>query len=391
MDGDPRRPHPFQQYTVGTDGADATEEVFPVDAGAPDRPGGDQADPTYSGARGWRPEGYRRSRDEMSDTGEALPPVRGGGAPPAVAAMLMSRRRPHATDCTLSLVLAQTMPVCLLLVVNVEADAETREVVDSWTARRPEVEYLPVADNVGPAGGVHLGIETLLRRRPDAEFIALFEDDDPPPEDGSLARLVGHLERHSPSRRVGGVGFHGARFSWRSAVLRRPALSEDGYADVDYLGGGAMPVFRRAMLVDVGTYDPTFFFGFEELEFGLRARAAGWRLHIIAGGSGRHPTQWHGGGRKALAEWNWRRYYSLRNLIVILLRRRRRLTALQVALGRGIVKPLLWLPWRPSSAVRHLRYNSLAIYDALAGRLGRTVPPGDIGVTDDEAARNWPA
>ena len=311
----------------------------------------------------------------MSDTGEALSAVGRGPAPhAAVAAMLVSRRRPHDTDRTLSRVLAQTVPVRPLLVVNVEADAATREVVDAWAAGHPQVEYLPVVDNIGPAGAVHIGIETLLRRRPDADYIALFEDDDPPPEDESLARLVGHLERQLPDRRIGGVAFYGARFLQRWAILRRATVSDDGYADVDYLAGGQVPVFRRALLEEVGTYDPTLFFGFEELEFGLRARAAGWRLHVIAGGSGRHPT---GAGRPGtLPEWNWRRYYSLRNLIVILLRRRRRLAALQVALGRGIIKPLLWLPLRPSSAVRHLRYNFAAIRDALGGRLGRTVPPG---------------
>jgi GT2 family glycosyltransferase len=304
---------------------------------------------------------------------------------PAVVAMLVSRHRPRTTDHTLSRVLAQTIPLRLLVVVNVEADPETQKVVDAWAARRPEVEYLPIADNVGPAGAVRMGIETLLARRPDAEFIALFEDDDPPPEDGSLARLIGHLERCTPAQRVGGVGLHGACFSLRSAVLRRPELSEDGYADVDYLAGGWVPVFRRALLEEVGGYDPTFFFGLEELEFGLRVRAAGWRLHIIAGGGERHGSKdrWRPGGR-ALAEWNWRRYYSLRNLMVILLRRRRRLAALRVAVGRGIIKPLLWLPARPSSALRHLRFNVVAIRDALAGRMGRTLAPTGPGPTDDD-------
>ena len=295
-----------------------------------------------------------------------------------VAAMLVSRRRPQATDHTLSRVLSQRMPVCLLVVVNVEADADTQKVVDAWSARHPEVEYLPIADNVGPAGAVRIGVEMLLRRRPDAEFIALFEDDDPPPDDEALARLVAHLEQFSPAERVGGVGLHGACFSWPLAVLRRPALSKDGYAEVDYLAGGAVPLFRRALFEEVRAYDPTLFFGFEELEFGLRARAAGWRLHIIAGSDdwprrkGRGRVGW-----AALEEWNWRRYYSLRNLLVILLRRRRWITALHVALGRGIIKPLPLLAVRPSLAVRHLRFNVAAIRDALTGRLGRTVPPSE--------------
>jgi GT2 family glycosyltransferase len=296
-----------------------------------------------------------------------------------VAAMLVSRRRPEATDDTLSRILSQTMPVCLLVVVNVEADADTQKVVEAWSARHPEVEYLPITDNVGPAGAVRIGVETLLRRRPDADFIALFEDDDPPPDDQSLAHLVGHLEQFAPVERVGGVGLHGACFSWPLAVLRRPALSEEGYAEVDYLAGGAVPVFRRTLFEEVGAYDPTLFFGFEELEFGLRARAAGWWLHIVAGGNDWQRRKGRGGmGQAALEEWNWRRYYSLRNLLVILLRRRRRITAVRVALVRGILKPLLLLPVRPSSAVRHLRFNVTAIRDALTGRLGRTVAPGDL-------------
>lgn len=296
---------------------------------------------------------------------------------PNVAALLVSRQRPLETDRTLSRALTQTMGVSLLLVVNVEADVETRAVVESWTKRRTEVEYLPLDDNVGPAGAVHIGVETLLRRCPDAEFIAFFEDDDPPQGNDCLAQLVHHLGRQAPSRRIGGVAFHGGCFSPRWALLRRPALSGDGCAEVDYLAGGSVPVFRRALLEEVGGYDPTLFFGFEELEFGLRARAAGWRLHILDGYAGqprRTMTQRQGG--RQLVEWNWRRYYSLRNLLVILLRRRRRFAALHVALGRGLIKPLLWLPREPSAALRHIRFNVRAIRDAAAGKLGRTVTPG---------------
>src|SRR2546425_13352119 len=155
--------------------------------------------------------------------------------------MLVSRRRPQATDHTLSRVLSQTRPVCLLVVVNVEADTDTQKVVDAWSARHPVVEYLPIAENIGPAGAVHIGIETLLRRRPDAEFIALFEDDDPPPDDESLARLVGHLEQFAPGERTGGVGLHGACFSWPWAGFRRPALAKGGYAEADSLARGGAP------------------------------------------------------------------------------------------------------------------------------------------------------
>jgi GT2 family glycosyltransferase len=300
--------------------------------------------------------------------GDAIPS--GGAGNPVVAGLLVSRRRPRDTDETLAQVVAQTLPLRLLVVVNVEADPETQGVVAAWSARHPHVEYLPVAENVGPAGAVGIGVELVLRRCPEAQFIALFEDDEPPPDPGSLARLVGHLDRQDPAHRIGGVGFSGAQFSARSAILQRPRLTGEGGADVDYISGGYMPVFRRALLDEVGTYDRTLFFGLEELEFGLRARDAGWRLQIIG-------ADW-GERRRAgvtLRDWSWRRYYTQRNLIVILLRRKRWLTALYVAVGRGLIKPLLWLPKEPRLAGRYLRYNAAAFRDAVTGRLGLTLPP----------------
>lgn len=298
---------------------------------------------------------------------------------PAVASMLVARRRAEDTARTIERIAAQTLPVSYLLVVNVEADAETEDVVRAWNDDRLEVAYLPVVENVGPAGGVALGVRTLLQRCPTADFVALFEEDDPPPSDASLARLVAHLQQRTASERSGGVGFHGAVLNRRSARLQRPDLGGDGSVDVDYIAGGSCPVFRRELLEEIGAYDPTLFFGFEELEFGLRARAAGWRLEIISDGTGRARRPATAGQTRQLGEWSWRRYYSLRNLMVILRRQGQTTLALRVGLVRGVAKPLVWLPLHPRLAARHLRFNVRAIRDAMAGRLGMTVLPEPSG------------
>jgi hypothetical protein len=78
---------------------------------------------------------------------------------------------------------------------------------------------------------------------------------------------------------------------------------------------------------------------------------------------------------------SWRRYYSLRNIVVIA-RRSGLGVAARVALVRGVAKPAASLLIDPRLAVDHLRLNAQAVRDGFAGRLGRTVEP-------DTGARRW--
>lgn len=122
------------------------------------------------------------------------------------------------------------------------------------------------------------------------------------------------------------------------------------------------------------------FFGFEELEFGLRLRSAGFTLYVPG-------PIWHARREaqgmlarrytpsRTLGTVNWRRYYSLRNLVAILRSDRAYLTALRVTLVVGIAKPLANFVRSPGLSLRHLHLNLLAIRDAWLGHMGRTVEP----------------
>src|SRR4029453_7830814 len=76
------------------------------------------------------------------------------------------------------------------------------------------------------------------------------------------------------------VGLVGSRFDRRRARLQRLPDSELGHGplDVDYIGGGHLPLYRVAAVRAVGVVDPSYFFGFEDLEYGLRLRSRGWRV-----------------------------------------------------------------------------------------------------------------
>ena len=78
----------------------------------------------------------------------------------------------------------------------------------------------------------------------------------------------------------------------------------------------------------------------------------------------------------AVSHVDWRRYYSLRNLVRILCLRRAVLGALYVTVVVGIGKPVVNLVRDPRVALENLRWNLRALRDGWSGRMGRTVEPG---------------
>jgi hypothetical protein len=135
-----------------------------------------------------------------------------------------------------------------------------------------------------------------------------------------------------------------------------------------------------AALRAIGVFDERLFFGFEELDFGLRLGAAGWSLHVDGDLWRRARTA---AGRldldpqpsRGLDAPGWRRYYSLRNMIYILRKQGAGGGAVRQA-ARGLAKPVANLPRDPRNAVQHLRLNARAVADAYRGRMGLTLPPG---------------
>jgi hypothetical protein len=127
-------------------------------------------------------------------------------------------------------------------------------------------------------------------------------------------------------------------------------------------------------------FRPELFFGFEELEYGLRLRAAGWSLYVDgdrwrAGRIMLGRLDVGGGPSVGLARTTWRDYYRLRNLIAILLGAGRRRAALRVSLLVGLGKPLANAPRQPGRALARLRLYWRACRDGWTGTLGRTIEP----------------
>ena len=294
--------------------------------------------------------------------------------------VLITFRRHDALADHLRTLAAQTTPLASLLVVDNDDDPAVRAMVDAEVAAAAEVRYLGIGGNPGPAGGIAAGIAEVLELRPDDEWLVLLDDDDPPPRPTTLedlAATTAALAAADPT--VGGVGLWGSTLA-RNGRLR--AATGTAPQPVAYLPGGACPHYRIGALRRAGGPDPELFFGFDDLDLGLglaRVGASLWSSGLAREHGWTHMVE----GRAASATVErpgWRRYYSLRNLVLVLRRDGRTGAAAAMSAVAGIAKPLVNLPLHPRAAWRNLRLNLLALRHGWTGTAGKYLDPLDLPV-----------
>jgi rhamnopyranosyl-N-acetylglucosaminyl-diphospho-decaprenol beta-1,3/1,4-galactofuranosyltransferase len=311
-----------------------------------------------------------------------------GNDAPRFFGVLVTFNRFTELTTTLQRLEAQTRQLDRLLVVDNGGGAE------NWSALQGlRAEYVDAGDNLGPAGGYALGMNLLLETASDDDWIFLFDDDDPPFFDDAIENAAGFaLEMAASDPGVGAVGISGGRFDLGTGRVSRIGDAEiRGPVPVDHITGGGLPAYRVGAVREIGVFLPELFFGFEELEYGLRLTSAGHPLYAdgtqwarrkaVKRDAGLLPSEEVSAARSSatslkVSEPSWRRYYSLRNLIFILRRHQATGTALRVAVSRGILKPLANLVTSPGLAWANLGLNWRAIRDGWRGRMGRTVNPG---------------
>jgi GT2 family glycosyltransferase len=183
------------------------------------------------------------------------------------------------------------------------------------------VEGLELPANVGYAAGMNAGIERLLQAGCRA---VLLLNNDARLDPGCLARLAAALE--GPGRAAAGpvvlrssdarvesrgawLDLRGGRFRLRDHGSERPlgAATEP----VGILPGVA-PLLSRAALERVGPLDAACFYAFEDVDWSLRARAAGFELVVVGDAFVRHD-----GSRTLGSASPDRLYYAVRNHLTV--------------------------------------------------------------------------
>jgi GT2 family glycosyltransferase len=202
----------------------------------------------------------------------------------------------------------RAIPGCRVVVVDNDSRdgsaAKLRAAIaaEGWSAW---VELVPLDRNLGFAGGNNAAIRPLLSADHPPDYVLLLNPDTYI-RTGAVRSLVEFMERHPRVGLAGGrnedadgnpirSAFRfftlrseledGLRLGLVSRFLRNslvaPPVRDDEH-QVDWVAGACLAV-RRAVFDAVGLLDEGYFLYYEEVDFCLRARRAGWPCWYVPG------------------------------------------------------------------------------------------------------------
>lgn len=205
---------------------------------------------------------------------------------PKIAAVVLNYNGKEVTLQALRSLSAMDYPACHLVVVD---NGSTDGSYEAVAAAFPAVTRLRTEVNLGPAGGVNLGLRFALEEGYDYALV-LNNDIEVAPD--FLARLVEVAESDPSIGIVGPKGYYywdreriwsaGGRLPFREAATKERGQGEldrgqyDRDEEVDYVNGCAMLV-KRDVLERAGLWDPAYHILVEDADFCMRARRHGYR------------------------------------------------------------------------------------------------------------------
>lgn len=248
-----------------------------------------------------------------------------GSTAERVAVVVVTYNRADLLERMLAGLAALARPADLVVVVDNHSTDHTRAVLDAARAAGApsglEVHHLE--ENLGGAGGFHLGVRTAYERGADRIWLM---DDDVVPAPDCLDRLLAHDRpaltsvREDLSGRL--VEKAATRFDLDNPLAIRPKTgmvedfgSREAMPELVEVENVAFEGFfvRRDVVEAVGLPDPAFFIFYDDVDYAIRARRAGFPIHAVRDAV--LVRQLDFDQQHDLA--GWKGYYMYRNLFVV--------------------------------------------------------------------------
>ena len=243
-------------------------------------------------------------------------------------------------------------------------------------ARHPQARLIENRANLGFGEASNQGAQRALELGARAVF---FVNNDVVAPAGTLARLAAELDARPQAGIVGPlvltkadptrVWCAGGLLTWRENLSTlRGHLQPDGpqwraTRAVDYVPGCALLV-RREVLEQVGMFDADFFAYMEDVDFCLRARAAGFETWLVGDVAVQHASSSSTGGG-----YNPRRKYMMGVNSIWFLRRHARAAQWLRFLAFDVLSlPFLWIAGLFRGRAKAVAAKGLGILDGLRGK-----------------------
>jgi GT2 family glycosyltransferase/glycosyltransferase involved in cell wall biosynthesis len=243
--------------------------------------------------------------------------------PRRIAAIVLNYQTPDDTVLAVRSLLASRRRLDSVIVVDNDESPGPCE--RALAPLADAVTYIPAGGNLGFSGGMNVGIRDAIDRGADAVLLVNSDAIVPPDCVDLLERylfaetsrgIVGPLlrSRAEPDR----LQSAGMRYNRRTGRMRHRGAGERlgvrqpvQTGNVDGVSGCVM-LIRREVLEAIGWLGEEYFFSFEDLEFCLRAREAGFSASIDTAASA-----YHEGSGSVGAGSTDRLYYATRNHLLM--------------------------------------------------------------------------
>jgi GT2 family glycosyltransferase len=234
-----------------------------------------------------------------------------------VSVVICTRNRPgFLQNCLTCLARQHCRPAEIVVVDNGSAPGSVARIRDAF----PQIAIHELGENRGFAGGVNHALRDVLASP--SSYVLLLNSDTVLPA-GSITALVAAMQQRpevgiatpkiyytDSSRRLWGIG--GTMLPHWMLVHGMDEL-DDGQYDThnfDFVFGCAM-IIRREVIETIGLFDERFFFYYEDTDYCLRARAAGFAVALLP-----DISVWHDGSYSTEHVRPWRTFLHIRSRMI---------------------------------------------------------------------------